>query len=77
VQILFGLVGLAFLTAVVWRGLRGRRGGGGGRGSRFKCHDCRHQRRTFDDGVMCGYGDREVFKTRAHIRMCPDWTPRR
>lgn len=43
---------------------------------RFKCHDCEHLRRTFDDGVMCGYGAREVFKTRAHISMCPDWTPR-
>ena len=48
---------------------------GGRRAGRFKCHDCQHMRRTFDDGVMCGYGSREVFKTRAHIRLCPDWAP--
>jgi hypothetical protein len=34
-----------------------------------------HLRKGFDDGVMCGYGTREVFKTPANIRMCGDWTP--
>jgi hypothetical protein len=69
------LLALVFGIAIiaVAAKLRGR---GSRRAGRFKCHDCQHQRRTFDDGVMCGYGDREVFKTRAHIRLCPDWTPR-
>jgi len=44
-------------------------------GRRRKCHDCQHLRRKFDDGVMCGYGAREVFKTLAHISMCSDWSP--
>jgi hypothetical protein len=62
-------------AAALWRRFGRKTFGSPGR--RFKCHDCEHLRRSFDDGVMCGYGASEVFKTRAHIRMCPDWTPRR
>jgi len=40
---------------------------------RIRCDGCAHLRRRFDDGVMCGYGSKEVFKTAAHIRMCGDW----
>ena len=71
------LIGVLVLVAVVVAVVR-LTGGRRGRGSRrFKCHDCQHLRKSFDDGVMCGYGSREVFKTPAHIRMCGDWTPAR
>jgi hypothetical protein len=72
VQILLGVLVLAAVLAAFWRLAAGRRGRGG---HRFKCHNCQHLRKGFDDGVMCGYGTREVFKTPAHIRMCGDWAP--
>ena len=70
-QSLIGILVLVAVGAVVLRasGPRFRRG------PRFKCEGCQHLRRKFDDGVMCGYGSREVFKTSAHIRMCGDWQP--
>ena len=69
-----GLLGLVLFIAIVLFGVRLARRGGFRRGRRrFKCHDCRHARRLFDDGVMCGYGNREVFKNQRHIAMCPDW----
>ena len=73
-QNLLGLVLLGGVVAAVllWTGRRSRRSS-----RRFKCHDCLHRRRTFADGVLCGYGNREVFKTPAHISMCPDWSPER
>jgi len=37
-----------------------------------KCADCIHCRKLFRDGVLCGFGAREVFKNPAHIDMCPD-----
>ena len=40
-----------------------------------KCFDCIHCRKLFRDGVRCGFGEREVFKTPAHIEMCPDYEP--
>jgi hypothetical protein len=74
------LIGLVLVAGIIYLivrltrrgGLRGPRGGK----KRFKCHDCRHCRRLFDDGVMCGYGDREVFKNARHIAMCGDWSRR-
>ena len=74
------LIGLVLVAGVVWLVLRLTRGGGlprlGGRSTRrVKCHDCLHQRRLFNDGVMCGFGDSEVFKNKRHIAMCPDWRP--
>ncbi len=68
-QVLIGILVLAAIAAVVLRG----KGSRFKRGRRIKCDGCRHLRRKFDDGVMCGYGSREVFKTSAHIRMCGDW----
>jgi hypothetical protein len=68
------LLALVFGIAIIAMAAK-LRGRGHRRAGRFKCHDCQHLRRTFDDGVMCGYGSREVFKTRAHISMCPDWSP--
>ncbi len=70
------LLGLALFAGVVYLILRMTRGGLKRRSSKFKCHDCRFMRKTFDDGVMCGYGSAEVFKNRRHIAMCPDWAPR-
>jgi hypothetical protein len=74
------LIGLVLVAGIIYLIVRLTRRGGlrmprrGGR--RFKCHDCRHCRRLFDDGVMCGYGNREVFKNARHIAMCGDWSPR-
>ena len=71
-EALLGVVVLVAVIAAIGRLTRGRRQRGG---RQFKCHDCLHLRKGFDDGVMCGYGTREVFKTPANIRMCGDWTP--
>jgi hypothetical protein len=37
-----------------------------------KCADCIHCRKLYGDGVLCGFGAKEVFKNPAHIEMCPD-----
>ena len=50
--------------------------GGGARRSEFKCADCIHCRKLFHDGSLCGFGEKEVFKTPAHIDMCVDYTRR-
>ena len=73
-EVVFGVIVLATVLAAIARLSRSGRGRGA---RRFKCHDCQHLRKGLDDGVMCGYGNREVFKTPAHIRMCGDWTPAR
>jgi len=41
-------------------------------GSDAKCADCIHCRKLYRDGVLCGFGAREVFKNPTHIDMCPD-----
>ena len=41
-----------------------------------KCAECIHCRKLFRDGVLCGFGAKEVFKNPAHIDMCPDLTRR-
>ncbi|MEE8105992.1 MAG: hypothetical protein V3T86_10700 [Planctomycetota bacterium] len=41
-----------------------------------KCATCIHCRKLFHDGVMCGFQEKEVFKTPAQIDMCPDQTIR-
>lgn len=69
-SVILGLCVAAVVVFLVLRAAR-RRGTGGGR--RIRCDGCAHLRRRFDDGVMCGYGTKEVFKTSAHIRMCGDW----
>jgi hypothetical protein len=73
VETLLAVAVLIAVAAAIRYAVRRRRRPGG----QFKCRDCQHLRRSFDDGVMCGYGTREVFKTRVNIRMCGDWTPRR
>ncbi len=71
------LLGLALFGGIIYLVIRVTRGRGVRRRSRrFKCEDCRFMRKTFDDGVMCGYGSAEVFKNPSHIAICPDWAPR-
>jgi len=58
-----------------WGGrLRGR-SGAGGRG-RYRCADCRHLLTSYDDGVSCGFGGKQVFKNPVHISNCMDHEPR-
>jgi hypothetical protein len=74
------LIGLVLVAGIIYLIVRLTRRGGlrmpRRAARRFKCHDCRHCRRLFDDGVMCGFGNREVFKNSRHIAMCGDWSPR-
>ena len=70
------LIGVLVVVGIVV--VLGRAAGSRWRGAgRIKCDGCRHLRRKFPDGVMCGYGSREVFKTMVHVRMCGDRDPER
>ena len=40
---------------------------------RSKCATCLHCRKLFDDGTLCGYGSREVFKNQVHVENCMDY----
>jgi hypothetical protein len=70
------IAGILFLLLLViaawWWWTHGRQRGG----PDFKCRTCRHCRRLDRDGVMCGFGTKQVFKNPAQIDMCPDHTPR-
>ena len=44
----------------------------GTRRSRFKCADCVHCGKLFDDGVLCRFNDKETFKNETHIGNCID-----
>jgi hypothetical protein len=37
-----------------------------------KCEDCAHNRGIYPDGVICGFGAREVFKNDVHVANCVD-----
>ncbi len=67
-DVLFALILLAVVVWVLVRWLGPRVGAGSG----FKCKTCRHCRKVYDDGVMCRYLDKQVFKNPAQINMCPD-----
>ena len=67
--VILGLLVAAAVVILVVRAAPWR----AGRRRRIRCDGCAHLRRRFDDGVMCGYGSKEVFKTSAHIHMCGDW----
>lgn len=70
------VVGILFLLALAvaaWWWWTHARGGGT---PAVKCRTCRHCRRLDDDGVMCAFGSKQVFKNPAQIDMCPDHTPR-
>ena len=70
---LFRLVLLAATIFVVYRLVQRFALGGGGR-SGFKCRNCQHCKTLFDDGVLCRYGSKEVFKNAVHIENCQDYT---
>jgi hypothetical protein len=74
-EVALGIIVAAVAIAWLLRAAKSRGGGGGRR--RYKCIGCEHLRRAFDDGVMCGYGTRETYKTLANIRMCGDFEPAR
>lgn len=38
-----------------------------------KCATCRHCRKLFDDGTLCGFGSRETFKNAVHVDNCMDY----
>ena len=40
---------------------------------RYKCATCRHCGKMDRDGVMCRFGDRQVFKTPVHVENCMDY----
>jgi hypothetical protein len=40
---------------------------------RLKCATCRHCGRTVSGGVMCRFGEKEVFKNLIHIENCPSF----
>ncbi len=76
---------LAVLIVLVYRLVRSIAGPTGrslfpfgrGGGSDFKCRDCRHCGKLFDDGALCRYGNRETFKNPTHISNCMDYEKRR
>lgn len=41
------------------------------------CATCRHCNKVFEDGTLCAYGDKEVFKKPVHVKNCTDYSPRR
>ena len=67
---------LAALRRLIFGGVSFSGPGGVGGRSRFKCSTCRHCRKLFDDGVLCGFGRSEVFKNETAINNCPDHSRR-
>lgn len=40
--------------------------------NRSRCSTCIHRRKIFEDGTLCGFGDKETFKTIVHVTNCRD-----
>ena len=59
------LVALCFVVYKIVTSLR--------REKALKCRSCYHCKRLFDDGVICRYGSREVFKNQVHVENCQDY----
>lgn len=38
-----------------------------------KCGSCRFCRKEFDDGTLCGFGEKETFKNPVHVQNCTDY----
>ena len=64
---------LVVFLVVVWWLIRRLFGGKRPRRHRFRCHDCVHLLASFDDGVSCGQGGRQVFKNPVHINNCMEY----
>lgn len=63
------IAAIAFLVFIVWTAASRSR-------DPRPCATCVNCGKLFDDGVMCRFGDREVFKTDAHVKMCIDYRKR-
>ena len=74
---LLALVVLVAAGVWLWRRYGSGRLGGGlglpGLRDPRPCATCRHRGKLFDDGVLCRFDDREVFKNETHIRNCIDY----
>jgi hypothetical protein len=57
---------LVLLVVIIWLGVRAFRV------PQHKCADCRHRRKIFPDGTLCGFGKRETFKNEVHVANCVD-----
>lgn len=69
---LVGFIALVFLGLGAWSRRRGR---GTARQPHWRCDDCRHRLRAFDDGVLCGAHGARIFKNPVHIANCLDREP--
>lgn len=47
-----------------------------GKNESLKCKTCRHCRKLFEDGSLCGFGQRETYKTIVHVENCVDYERR-
>ena len=70
------LVGAVVVVAAIVYFLSRVFSGPGNPRSRLKCSTCTHCRKLFDDGALCGYGSKEVFKNEVHIANCTDYSKR-
>ena len=75
--LLFAL--LAVLVVYIIRSFSGHAKRGEGQGGQIRvgspatCSGCRHFRGAEDDGVFCGAGDFETYKTLGDVEKCPDY----
>ena len=68
ILMIVAVVGL-FIWLIRSTGMVGGIGGGGG----SKCKTCKHRRKVFDDGTLCGFGNKETFKNTVHVQNCIDY----
>ncbi len=76
IRLILGAVVLYAAYRLLVAPVLARRGSGGsfGRaGSQFPCARCHHAVKVFEDGALCRFGTREVFKNETHIRNCTDF----
>ncbi|MBK8978889.1 MAG: hypothetical protein IPM29_23560 [Planctomycetes bacterium] len=70
-MLLYLLIAVVLIAVVL-----STRARGGPPGVLTKCRGCRHARKLFPDGTLCGFGKREVFKNEVHVGNCVDRSPR-
>ena len=71
IRVVFAVVLIGVLAVIAWRVLHAM-GLGPTVRRRHKCADCAHSRGIYPDGVICGFGAREVFKNDVHVANCVD-----